>query len=327
MFKWWYEPTSYNAFILSTISLLVTVAAFVFGIVGFMSMQSSLLLCYAFENLVDLISSAIVLWRFYMPVGSMDSEALNALLEEREQRASVGISFVIIGLGFMIIVAAIEDFARGLEREERDEWLLYYVSFISMIVFGALGLIKFRFSKLLKSESLYKDGICSMVGTILSASLFCNTVIILSTGSGNWWLDPTVAIICGLASLVYGLNGIYYSYVVEGLPIFSRKWWRIKRSTPSKNNGTDVENRGPMPHERQTPVNVGDNLSSPYGTDVTNEIVVGDKPNIENITEPNANVASVPPMNAFTPETTEVPKIQSNHSNGDNDSITEIELT
>lgn len=333
MFKWWDEPSSYNAFILSVVSLLVTFSAFIFGIVGFMSMGSSLILCYGFENLVDLISSAIVLWRFFMPVGSLDTEARNGILAAREQRASIGISFVIVILGFMVTIAAIEDYMRGTEKEEKDEWLLYYISFISMLVFGAMGLIKFRFSRQLNSESLYKDGICSMVGAILSASLFCNTIIILTSGGGAWWLDPTVALICGLGSLAYGLHGVYIAYVVEGLPIFSRKWWKLKRATST--SGGDVE-AGTMPSQATAPTNSfgpsgpilvsdhhGDTLASKYGTDVTNDVVVK-KPANE---EPTTTFASVPPMNAFTPEKADAGEGRPKRSDEDDDSITEIELT
>merc|ERR1712038_823191 len=314
--------------------------------------------------------------------GGLDTEALNGLLAAREERASIGISFVIILLGFMIVIAAFEDFARGKKEEHKETWVLYYISFFSMIVFGGLGLVKFRFSKMLSSESLYKDGICSMVGAILSASLFCNTVLYIASSGGAWWLDPIVALICGLGSLVYGLHGIYIAYVVEGLPIFSRKWWKLKRSLPSSSTNTatttttDIENGGRGP---ATPTSMGSagpilmqdhhgsTLTSPYGQDVTNDIVVkrpitttAPTPTTTTTTSPSnintttalavendlvepipaTTTTSVPPMNAFTPEKAEVSKVPSrssedgddyddgtNNNNKDDDSITEIELT
>jgi len=299
-----------------------------------------------------------------MPIGSLDTDALNGLLAAREERASIGISFVIILLGFMIVVAAFEDFARGYEDESKEEWVLYYVSFLSMIVFGGLGLIKFRFSKMLSSESLYKDGICSMVGAILSASLFCNTVIFLASDGGAWWLDPTVALLCGLGSLAYGLHGIYIAYVIEGLPIFSRKWWKLKRSPSSPTNATtDIENGGRGPAGAGSPTTPnsmgsagpilmqdhhGSTLSSPYGQDVTNDIVVKrpitttspttttttttssnmnttttqpvlESDLLEPATTTTTTTTSVPPMNAFTPEKAEVSKVPSRSSEDGDD--------
>jgi hypothetical protein len=40
-----------------------------------------------------------------------------------------------------------------------------------------------------------------------------------------WWLDPLVALTCGIGSLVYGLVGVYKAYVKDGLPIYSCSWW------------------------------------------------------------------------------------------------------
>jgi hypothetical protein len=53
------------------------------------------------ENFVDFISSAVVLWRFYAP-GELTKER-EKVLNDREDRAAVGVSFLIILLGCIVI--------------------------------------------------------------------------------------------------------------------------------------------------------------------------------------------------------------------------------
>jgi hypothetical protein len=53
------------------------------------------------ENFVDFISSAVVLWRFYVP-GELTKER-EKLLNDREDRAAVAISVLIILLGCLVI--------------------------------------------------------------------------------------------------------------------------------------------------------------------------------------------------------------------------------
>lgn len=116
--RWWHEPTAQDgevtcflncitmifniiflitslihgihvAFRLTWVSLLFEVAAATGGIIGFVQTESSLILAFALENIVDLLSSSVVLWRFYAPSGS--DEAQLAKLQAREERANVSI--------------------------------------------------------------------------------------------------------------------------------------------------------------------------------------------------------------------------------------------
>ena len=91
-------------------------------------------------------------------------------------RASVAISFILVVLGFGTVITALEDFAAGKEAMENLD-ALYYVSFFSVLVFGALAFFKLHYAKELNSKSLKKDGICSAVGAVLAASLFMNTAL------------------------------------------------------------------------------------------------------------------------------------------------------
>lgn len=233
---WWSAPTSHHAFVLSWISLVVTIIAAIVGVVGSVSLQSPLLLVYGLENFIDFFSSAIVVWRFYTPSSQLNEQDADrdARLEAREKRASVAITVVIATLGFSAILSSVNNLVDGDEASVNDLWTLYYLSFVSFLVFGSLALLKLRYAAQLKSSSLKKDGICSTIGAILALALFVNTFVDLSSHGSLWWLDPVVAFVCGIGCLIYGLRGIYKAYVRDNLPIFSISWWKQSDSTEAQ---------------------------------------------------------------------------------------------
>mmetsp|Transcript_5635 Transcript_5635/g.7397 ORF Transcript_5635/g.7397 Transcript_5635/m.7397 type:complete len:261 (+) Transcript_5635:185-967(+) len=217
----WKAPTTKDAYRLSLVSIIVTFLAALAGFLMFGSTGSSLVLVFALENCVDFFSSAVVLWRFFAP--STLDDALEAKLNAREKRASIAISFVLLCLGVVIIVTAIDGFTRGDEDiDELDQ--IIAVSFFSLLIFGILTAIKFRYSNILESASLYKDGLCSLIGTILSGAMFINTLLIREYSS-IWWTDPLVALLCGISAIVMGTGHIYQARYVDQLPIFTTTWW------------------------------------------------------------------------------------------------------
>jgi divalent metal cation (Fe/Co/Zn/Cd) transporter len=189
-----------------------------------------LCLVYGLENCVDFLSSAVVLWRFFAP-SEVDS-ALEEKLHRREKRASIGISFILVVLGLSIMVTAFDDLSRG--EEDSDELkAVVLISFVSIFIFGALSVFKFHYALALESPSLYKDGICSLIGTVLSGALFINTLII-DKASSVWWIDPIVAVGAGVAAIVIGARALYTARYKEDLPIFNLSWWML-----SQGDGTD----------------------------------------------------------------------------------------
>eukprot|EP00547_Thalassionema_nitzschioides_P003963 CAMPEP_0194202438 /NCGR_PEP_ID=MMETSP0156-20130528/2450_1 /TAXON_ID=33649 /ORGANISM="Thalassionema nitzschioides, Strain L26-B" /LENGTH=746 /DNA_ID=CAMNT_0038927927 /DNA_START=339 /DNA_END=2579 /DNA_ORIENTATION=- len=236
--SFWATPNIKHAYLLSWISLFVTFFAIVAGISLYVSTGSSLFLVLGLENVVDFLSSAAVLWRFFAPSNNITKE-LEAKLQAREQRASVAISFVLVILGVATLVTAVSDASRGQEEPEQQTAALA-ISLVSFFLFGALTVVKFRYAKVFQSPSLYKDGICSAVGTVLSASLFLNTLIIVQA-PGAWWIDPVVAILCGFGALVYGIWTLYTACRTEGLPIFSVRWWFLSHGTQGEAAAAEEE--------------------------------------------------------------------------------------
>lgn len=221
--RWWHKPEAQDAFWLSWISLVCTTIAAIGGLVGFSKTESTLILAFGLENVVDFISSAVVLWRFYCPHGG--NEAKMAELEKREERASLAISIVIGILGLFVFSVGIADM---LERDkDTDLSLLFIISFISIIVFGSFTIIKFKYANDLDSPSLHKDGVCSLIGTCLSASLLFTTAIV-DSAPGAWYIDPIVSLIIGVSATVYGFR-VVIKMMQDGVPIFNPGWWYTKK--------------------------------------------------------------------------------------------------
>mmetsp|Transcript_39255 Transcript_39255/g.83827 ORF Transcript_39255/g.83827 Transcript_39255/m.83827 type:complete len:262 (-) Transcript_39255:121-906(-) len=241
--RWWHQPDARDAFWLSCVSLACTIVAAIGGLVGFSKTDSTLILTFGLENFVDFISSAVVLWRFYCPHGC--DESMLAVLQKREERASVAISIVIGILGLFVFSISIMDL---LERDEdTDLSLLFTISFISIFVFVTLTVIKFKYANDLDSPSLYKDGICSLIGTCLSASLLLTTAIIDHT-PGAWYIDPIVSLIIGVSSIVYGFS-VVFKMVQNGIPIFHPGWWFTEKGEKSQEELPELEKSGSGDYE------------------------------------------------------------------------------
>jgi divalent metal cation (Fe/Co/Zn/Cd) transporter len=240
--KFWNDPTYKHACILSWFSIIVTLTAAIGGLIAGSKLHSSLMVTYGLENCVDFLSSVIVVWRFYSKSHPSETEEeYISRLNAREKRSSVAISFVLFILGFGTIIAACQDFSRGREEglgveNDKNLWTIYFIALASVIVFGSLALIKFRYAKLLHSSSLKKDGICSLIGAILAVSMFFNAILILNSRGIYWWLDPLVALFCGIGAFFYALYGIHKAYVKESLPIFKPKWWLYGGFSTSNSN-------------------------------------------------------------------------------------------
>jgi hypothetical protein len=91
---------------------------------------------------------------------------------------------------------------------------------------------------------MYKDGVCSVIGTFLAAALFLNTAIIMRYPN-IWWVDPIAAFVAGIVAIVLGVRAIYNAYAVEGLPIFIKDWWlqneiAIVQKNPNIDDHNDV---------------------------------------------------------------------------------------
>ena len=222
--SWLSNPTSSHVFTLSIVSCVITLVAAIAGIVAYDSSGSTAVLGFGIENVIDLLSSAIVIWRFYAPSKEedMDEDYLKKL-QKREKRASVGIAFVMLILAWALSIAAFDEIAQGVGEDEEYDNQLLILSIPSMFVFSILAWIKFRYADLLKSSALQKDAICSLFGAILSISVILNSFII-SRDPDAWFLDPLVAIFVSAACFIVGTRTILKNSY-EHTPFLSFAWW------------------------------------------------------------------------------------------------------
>lgn len=230
----WTDPTTKDAYRLAITGVIITMVACITGFVIFARTESSLSLVYALENLVDFFTDLIVLWRFFAP-SSLD-EAVERKLQSREERAGVAITYILLALGIFILIRGSVSFHSGKLEGIVDDLQKYesvvVLAFISIILFFGLTAVKFRFAKALESDSLYKDGICSLIGTFLSAALYLNAILVQSNPT-LWWIDPVVALFCGTFAILYAISNLKYAKTVQKIPIFSLKWFTTDPDHPT----------------------------------------------------------------------------------------------
>lgn len=232
----WREPTARNAWALSIVSVFCTFIAAFIGIGFYVTAGSALCLVFGLENVVDFLSSVVVLWRFFTP--RKITPEREELLRKRELRSSTLISFILILLGIGVISSASYDLVNGAENDY-DLQLVIGIAFSSILIFGALCVFKFQYANKLESSSLFKDGVCSLIGTVLAAALFVNTLIIRANPD-VWWLDPLVAMLAGIVALFYGM----YSVILlcrKRVPICQLSWWLMSRGDGKANAAHSTE--------------------------------------------------------------------------------------
>eukprot|EP00536_Pseudo-nitzschia_multiseries_P007960 jgi/Psemu1/305348/fgenesh1_kg.193_\ len=196
-------------------------------------------LVFGLENCVDFLSSVVVLWRFWVS-GEMTKEKEKEL-KRREIRASMAISGILMLLGFGVISTSTYDIVQGPETKHEMDFVLF-MSGISVVIFGILCVFKFHYANKLSSESLYKDGVCSLLGTMLASALLVNTMIIEKKPE-VWWLDPCVAMICGVTAMFIGVHTLVFAYRIQRVPIFSLSWWLMSRGTPSTSSNRNIQSK------------------------------------------------------------------------------------
>ena len=218
-FKWmgldwtfWFSPTEVHAYQISVISCILSLLAFLVGIVAYALTSSPSILGFCFENAVDLLSSVIVAWRFWLGNDKNLSEEKIEKMERKEKRASISIAFILFLLGVVVASVAIDHLITSVSVT--DEGLLVGISVPCFLIFGFLAAAKWRMAKALKSPAFVKDAMCSAFGATLSFSVFFSSAI------GSSTLDGVVAIIVAIICMWAGLRTL--------LKDIEQEWWTMK---------------------------------------------------------------------------------------------------
>lgn len=173
------------------ITIILAIAAFT---VSFMRHSASAF-GFAFDAILDVLSSVIVLWRY--------SNAAAVHSAHREYIACCVLGVVFILSSMCIMGKAIHDLATKLLPEVDD--FLFSVSIVSGLVCVILAIIKFMLGKVLTSRVLITDGFNSLVGGIMGFSILISAEVFKHEPK-VWYLDGTIGIIIGLVILAYGVK-------------------------------------------------------------------------------------------------------------------------
>lgn len=224
--SWISHPNNGHAQILSVISCVITASATVFGIIMWKKTGYLSILAYGLENLIDFLSTLIILWRFFPPksVDSVDVKSSIDALLAKEKRASVGVSLVMLLLGIQIVIISLVRFKKGSMLFSYDifDEITFYAALPSILLFGGLTMMKLHYANKLNSAALRKDGFCSAAGTILSLGIILEKIV-SDMDQNIWYLDPLIAFIVGLACLFIGARAILLKN--RELPLLSLEWW------------------------------------------------------------------------------------------------------
>ena len=210
----WSSPGVEEAFLLSWISLVVTVIAFIVGLIVAVATASSATLGFALENAVDFMSSALVCWRFQGGGKTVKVETL----EQREKRASVGIALSFVVLAF--VVGGVASGHLGTHEAPSHVGALLGLAVPALLLFGGLGALKLWVGIATDSPSMKKDAACSLCGACLSLGVCIG--VALSEGSDIWWFDAVVALVVSVLLLIYGVFSLAKN-AEAGI-----KWWTLE---------------------------------------------------------------------------------------------------
>jgi len=212
-------PTEFHAYKVSLLSCAITILAVMIGLGCYAASSSPSMLGYTFENVVDLLSSIVVVWRFYIDNGGdvagegVVPGAARDQMDRKEKRASILIAMILFLLGVVVASVAIAHLAES--ESVTDQGLLMGISFPSFLVFGALAAVKWRMSDILKSPAFRKDAMCSAFGAILSLGVF------VSAAAGSNSLDGIVAVVVAVICMWVGLRTL-----VKNAEENRNKWWK-----------------------------------------------------------------------------------------------------
>ncbi|XP_062908568.1 transmembrane protein 163a [Mobula hypostoma] len=173
------------------VTLSLAVAAFTVSVMR----HSASSFGFAFDAALDVLSSAIVLWRY------SNAAAVHSAYRENVACVILGVIFLVSTV--CIIGKAIHDLASKLLPEVDD--FLFSVSIVSGILCSILAMVKFMLGRVLTSKALITDGFNSLVGGIMGFSILISAEV-FNHYAGVWFLDGTIGILIGITILAYGIK-------------------------------------------------------------------------------------------------------------------------
>eukprot|EP00658_Telonema_sp_P-2_P034607 TRINITY_DN2524_c0_g2_i2.p1 TRINITY_DN2524_c0_g2~~TRINITY_DN2524_c0_g2_i2.p1 ORF type:complete len:336 (+),score=90.44 TRINITY_DN2524_c0_g2_i2:133-1140(+) len=203
---------------ISWVSIGLTMASGIAGIVIFAITGSTAMLGYGLESFVDVFSSAVVLWRFSLDLKPLEGDGIqhskDLMIYATEKKAGVMIAFTFVAIALVVGGQAIGHMAHHTNPDDHM-WLVIFAG-ISFLAFMALGLGKYMIADALESSAMLKDAYCSIAVSVLSLGVMIS-VLIYRNEHSIWFLDAVIALIVSVVLFVYGVRTIAFH---------GHHWWR-----------------------------------------------------------------------------------------------------
>lgn len=171
-------------------ALLIGITSLVAGI----SANSTALIGFGLNSLVDSTASTVLVWRFrHERRGSRE-------IEEVERKAGLVIGAILVVIALYITFRAVHALVEQAGPEASTLGMV--ITSASMLVLPVLATAKLRLAGALGSRSLRADGVLSAAGAILAAATLAG--LGLSEALDWWWADSVVAIVIATVLLREG---------------------------------------------------------------------------------------------------------------------------
>jgi divalent metal cation (Fe/Co/Zn/Cd) transporter len=148
--------------------------------------------------LVDVISSAVLIWRFRHEKGGGDFP------ETAERRAQVVAASGLLVIGIALIVTGIQHLA--VQSHPDTPALALALATANLVVLPLLARWKYRVADEVGSRALRTDAHITMVGTSTSALTLLGLGV--DRGFGWWWADAVAALLIGAVALDQGRRSL-----------------------------------------------------------------------------------------------------------------------
>lgn len=191
------EKWSRAAFMISVVSLFITLTFSLVSFVASNSTDSSSSFASAFDGLLGAFNSLAVAWRFR-------DVSNGEIAPKREKIATLGIAVTFTISGSATVAIAILRLTARDHPERPDELIIILAS--SFVCYFLLALVQDCIAKKLESSSLKASAIDSWLAAAMSIGVLVSTFVYRQVGKGVWFLDHSVAIFIGFLSLIYGIH-------------------------------------------------------------------------------------------------------------------------
>lgn len=187
-----------SAVIVSWVSIIATLIIGITELVVSANEGSTAAFGLGFSALLDVISSMVVLWRFY--------EKNDTFSAMREHMACAFLGFLFIISSVAIAGKGIYDLLTGEEPDMSPDGLHIIITSSIVASCGCLVLfcLKVVIAKVLSSWTIFTDAMNSIAGAIIAFSMVITSELTKSNPF-VWFLDATVGLCVSVVLLIYGL--------------------------------------------------------------------------------------------------------------------------